>query len=125
MIVGIGVDLVDLRRMERVLRVEPWQSMQDVFTAREIAGSGTGRRRAVRLSACFAAKEAALKALGAKVEDLGMFREVELLHGPGGKQTIVLHSRAQSQAKELGVAHIWVSIASAKETAGAFVVMES
>jgi len=125
MIVGIGVDLLDRSRMVRELSDGHWQSTDSIFTAAEIRSCGTGRRGAARLSACFAAKEAALKALGAEVSDLGLFREVEVLYKPGGAPAITLHSRAQSLAQGLGVKHVWISIASAKEHAGAFVVMES
>ena len=125
MIVGIGVDLFDRRRGERELSARPWQSTEGIITAAEIRSCGTGKRGAARLSACFAAKEAALKALGAEVSDLELLREVELTFKPGGEPAITLHARAQSLAQSLGVRHIWLSIVSAKEHAGAFVVMES
>lgn len=125
MIVGIGVDLIDVRRVERELSEGPWQSTESIFTAAEIRSCGMGKRGAARLSACFAAKEAALKALGTEVIDLGLFREVEVVYEPGGEPAITLHSRARSLAQGLAVKHVWISIASAKEHVGACVVMES
>jgi len=125
MIVGIGTDLIDSSRVERELSQRQWGAGESVFTAKEVRLCGLGRRRVARMSACFAAKEAALKALGADVEDLGVFREVELLFGPSGAPRIVLHSRMQAKAQSLGVKRIWVSIASAKKHACASVVMES
>jgi len=124
MIVGIGIDLIECSRVERELGGTQWDAGESVFTAEELRRCGGGKRGAARLSACFAAKEAALKALGAEVEDLGLFREVELLFGPTGSPQIVLHSRMRAKAESLGVKHIWVSIASAKKHAGASVVME-
>jgi holo-[acyl-carrier protein] synthase len=125
MIVGIGVDLLDCRRLEREMSGRPWQSTEGIFTEAEIRSCGNGKRGAARFAACFVAKEAALKALGSEVSDLELLREVEITYKPGGEPAITLHSRAQSLAQGLDVKHIWISIASAKEHAGAFVVMES
>lgn len=124
-IVGIGVDLIERSRVDREFSGKQWGTGDSVFTADELRRYGRGKCRAARLSACFAAKESALKALGAEVEDLGLFREVELLFEPAGRPQMVLHSRLRAKAESLGVRHIWVSIASAKKHAGAFVVMES
>ena len=125
MIVGIGVDLIRCSRIERELSNGPWQAAEGVFTTQELRNCGEGKRKAARMAACFTAKEAALKALGAEVEDLGMFREVEVLYGPSREPCIALHGRARSRARRLGVTHIWVSTASAKKHAGALVVLES
>jgi holo-[acyl-carrier protein] synthase len=125
MIVGIGIDLIECNRVERELRQRPLTTGESVFTAEELRRCGEGAGRAAQLAACFAAKEAALKALGAEIEDIGLFREVELLFRPGGKRQIVLHARARAKAESLGVRHIWVSIASAKKHIGVSVVMES
>lgn len=125
MIVGIGVDLVECSRVERELRQRPWTAGEGIFTADEVRQCREGEASAARLSACFAAKEAALKALSAEVEDLAIFREVEVLFEPTGNPRVVLHSRMRAKAERLGVRHIWVSIASAKKHAGASVVMES
>ena len=125
MIVGIGIDLIERGRVEREFSETQWAADESVFTAEEVRRCGEGKRRTARLSAYFAAKEAALKALGAEVGDLGVFREVELLFGPTGSPQIVLHSRMRAKARSLGVRRIWVSIASAKKHAGASVVMES
>lgn len=125
MILGIGVDLIDCRRLQRELSERPWMSTDTIFTAAEIRSCGCGKRGAAFLAACFAAKEAVLKALGVDVTNLGLFRQVELVHKPGREPAIMLHPRAKSLAQSLGVRHVWISIASAKEHAGAFVVMES
>ena len=125
MIVGIGVDLVECSRVERELSRRPWDTGESIFTADEVRQYGEGKTRGARLSACFAAKEAVLKAMGAEVGDLELFREVELLIGPKGNPQIALHSRMRAKAETLGVRHIWVSIASARKHAGASVVMES
>jgi holo-[acyl-carrier protein] synthase len=125
MIIGIGIDLVQCSRVERELNERPWQADDGVFTPEEIRSCGEGAWRAARLSGCFVAKEAALKAVGSEVTDLGLFRDIEVLYGPSGRPTIALHSRVQAKAQSLGVRHIWVSTASTKKHAGALVVLES
>jgi holo-[acyl-carrier protein] synthase len=124
-IVGVGIDLIRCSGVEGELNKGSWSPEDGTFTANELRSCAIAPNRGSRLSACFAAKEAALKALGVEVEDLGMFREVEVLYGPSGRPSIVLHDRAQSKAQRLGVRHVWISTASAKKHAGAMVVLES
>ena len=125
MIVGIGVDLMQYSRVERERSVSGWVPTGSIYTAREIENYGDRKRQNERFSVGFAAKEALLKALGVEVEDLAMFREIEVLYGPSGIPSIVLHLRLQSRARNLSVRRIWISTASAKKHAGALVVLES
>lgn len=125
MIVGIGVDLMQNGRVERELSLGGWTPSGGVYTAQEIENYGDGSRKSQRFSASFAVKEAVMKALGAEVEDLAMFREVEVLYVPSGMPSIHLHARVQSKAQSLGVRRVWISTASGKKHAGALVVLES
>ena len=124
-IVGLGIDLVDNSRFEQELARGQWTRADGIFTGEEILYSRSGRHAAQRYAACFAAKEAALKALGVGVEDLAIFREVEVRFGRGGVCGIVLHDRLQLEAGRLGVRHINLSIAGAKKQTGAMVILES
>ncbi|MGB9104899.1 MAG: 4'-phosphopantetheinyl transferase superfamily protein [Terriglobales bacterium] len=123
MIVGFGIDLVATRRVERELAQGEWVSGDGIFTSREISRCSRDRRPALCYAACFAAKEATLKALGVEVADLGMMREVEV--ELGDRCAIVLHDRMKSESEQLGVRHIRLSIAPSKRQTGAMVILES
>ena len=124
MIAGVGIDLIQCRRVERELTSGPWQGGEGIFTMQEVTHCERGKRPAQRYAACFAAKEAALKALGAEAADLSLFREVEVLYAANARPSIALHSRLRWRAQSLGVKYIWLSIASGKRHAGALVVAE-
>jgi holo-[acyl-carrier protein] synthase len=123
MIVGLGIDLVANSRVERELAREEWLLDDGIFTSREISRCSRNRRPALCYAACFAAKEATLKALGVEVADLGMMREVEV--ELGDQCAIVLHDRMKKESEQLGVRHIRLSIAPSKRQTGAMVILES
>jgi holo-[acyl-carrier protein] synthase len=123
MIVGLGIDLVATSRVERELAQGEWRLGDGIFTSREISRCSRDRRPAICYAACFAAKEATLKALGVEVADLGMMREVEV--ELGDRCAIVLHDRMKSESEHLGVRHIRLSIAASKRQTGAMVIVES
>ena len=125
MIVGIGVDWIEHVRVEQELAHGAWKPREGVFTESEIERCECGVRPGARYAACFAAKEATLKALGIEVADLGLLREVEVLMGRTAEHAIELHARTKHEAQRLGVKRIWLSIASTTKHAGAVVVMES
>ena len=125
MIIGLGVDLIENRRVTEELAQGDWQPENGVFTSAEIERCSTGKHPALRYAACFAAKEATLKALGVGVSDWATFREVEIGRDNNGEYVVVLHDRLKSEAEHLGVRHIRVSIAAATKQTGAMVILES
>ncbi len=125
MILGMGIDLIANRGVEQELARGDWQLGDGIFTSREISRCGRNRKPALCYAACFAAKEAALKALGISVGDLSVMREVEIELDSNGKCTVVLYDRVKSESEHIGVKHITVSIASSKQQTGAMVILES
>jgi holo-[acyl-carrier protein] synthase len=113
----VGIDLVDVARMERVLARRP-RLADRVFTDAE---RSTSARSAARLAARFAAKEATMKALGV---GLGAFalREVEVLNEPSGRPRLALHGRARDRASALGIDAIEVSLSHTASLASAVVI---
>ena len=97
MILGIGTDLIEHDRVQRELEQSPWADNDGIFTSQEIARCRVSKRPVVRYAACFAAKEATLKALGLEVGDLGMFREVELAADSKGAAYVVVAWPRQKQ----------------------------
>ncbi|HEX2563035.1 MAG TPA: holo-ACP synthase [Acidimicrobiales bacterium] len=124
MIVGIGVDEVEVPRMAEVLTRTP--SMRGrLFTDAEQAYAATAEplMAAQRLAARFAAKEAVLKALGA---GLGAckFVEIEVVRAESGAPDVVLHGAAVTLAADAGVARLHLSLTHTESRATAFVIAE-
>lgn len=124
MIVGIGIDLIDNRRVDRELGHGAWQADDGIFTAAEIRHCSAAKRTAARFAACFAAKEATLKALGLRVNNLGMYRDVEV--GPAlDGECIVLRRSVRAESARKGVGHIRLSVARSARQTGAMVLLEA
>ena len=124
MIVGLGIDLLEIGRVERELARGEWPAGDSVFTAAEIRhGQSTGRPVG-HFAACFAAKEAALKALGLPIEDLAMFREIEVAPDDAGLYTIGFHGRPKAAYTLLGARRARISITQRAHHVGATVILE-
>jgi len=123
-IAGIGVDIVEVERIERALRRHPERFLRRVFTQAEVDAcwpSETQRYR--RLAARFAAKEALLKALGTGLR-YGKWTEVEVVRDPLGKPSLRLTGALAAVAQERQIRRFHVSISHCKEYAIAQVVAE-
>jgi holo-[acyl-carrier protein] synthase len=124
-IAGIGIDLVDIARVERMLDDKGGRVLERLFTADEVAYAMARVRPAMHLSARLAAKEAAFKALaGSDDARLIGWREVEVVAREGHSPSIVLSGRADARARELGIHHLWLSLTHTDTTAAAVVVLE-
>ncbi len=121
MITGIGVDLVENRRLL------PWlsqpQLLERYFTTHEIKDVQTSAHPEASLAARFAAKEAFGKALGSGLRGLPL-RDIEVQRGADGKPFLVLAGKAAEVLKRQKIAHVHLSLSHEKEYAVAFVVME-
>lgn len=125
MIVGIGIDLVDIARVERLLDSKGSRVCARLFSDAEVAYANGRARPAMHLAARLAAKEAAFKALsGTDDARLIGWREVEVVSEQGRSPRLVLHGRAQARATELGVTETLVSLTHTDTTAGAVVVLQ-
>ncbi len=124
MIVGLGIDLVAHVRLEREIAHDAGAANEGVFTAEEIGRCAAARNPAVQYAACFAAKEAALKALGVGVSDFGSFREAELRRDEAGNDEVVLHGRLKMESERVGARRIVVSISRTAQHTIATVVLQ-
>jgi holo-[acyl-carrier protein] synthase len=119
----VGVDLIEVTRVERVLTRYGERFLQRVFTPAEVRYT---RGRVPELAVRFAAKEAVAKALGVGVRMLAAdgvdWREVEVLGDHRGRPEVTLHGRAAERAAELGLSQWAVSLSHTREHAVAFVV---
>ena len=119
-VVGIGTDLVDVDRFRTVLRRQP-SVTERVFTGGELAYAQRAVDPSARLAARFAAKEAALKALGFGLGGMRM-AEIEVVRASDGRPDLVLHGDARSRAAAHGVGRWLVSLSHTDHLAQATVV---
>lgn len=127
MIIGVGIDMVEVARVQRSLENPKIgrRFRERVYTEKEIAYCEKRERHKYESYAGrFAAKEAGMKALGqgwgAKVGWL----DIEVLPLVSGEPVVVLHNKASSLAQELGIQHIAVSITHTKLYAMATLIAE-
>jgi len=110
---GVGIDLIEIERLERALARRP-RLAERLFTAEELAYARARARPGRHLAARFAAKEAVIKALGLKGFGLG---EIEIVAGEPPRAR--LHGRIAQAAKGR---EVMISLTHARETAAAVAV---
>jgi holo-[acyl-carrier protein] synthase len=126
MIVGLGLDLVDIARVAQLVADKGERAMTRLFTEGEAAYAVKRADPARHLAARFAAKEAAYKALAGTEHARGIgWRDIEVVVEWDGRPTLRFHGRAAERAAELGVTHMHVSLTHADTTAAAVVVLEA
>jgi len=124
-IVGLGVDLVEIARVRRLIESRGERAMGRLFTDGERAYAHYRVDPAPHLAARIAAKEAAFKALAGKDLARGIsWRELEVFARDDGGPLLRLHGRAERRATELGVSRILVTISHTETMAVAVVVLE-
>jgi holo-[acyl-carrier protein] synthase len=125
MIAGVGVDIVEISRIERAIGEYGDRFVNRVFTEREIDYCERFSIKAERYAARFAAKEAARKALGGATPVLALsWHDVEIISSTEGAPQLQFHGRAAEIAERLGIIRSHLSLSHAQDHAVAFVVLE-
>ena len=124
MIVGSGIDLVEIRRIHQSIERYGQRFLDRVYTAAEQVYCLRKRKSAESLAARFAAKEAGAKALGTGISHGVSWLEIEVAREPGGRPTFRFHGRAAEFAARLGAARAALSITHTAALAMASVVLE-
>jgi holo-[acyl-carrier protein] synthase len=124
MIAGIGVDIVDIPRIQALLDRYGKRFLGRVYTEAETAYAMRGANKAERLAGRFAVKEAVMKALGTGKSQGILWRDIETLRTRSGKPEVHLHGQAVKRAKLLGGGAVHVSITHDGGKAMAFVILE-
>jgi holo-[acyl-carrier protein] synthase len=125
MIVGTGIDIAEVPRIAESINRFGERFIRRVFTEGEIRYCDTKANRFERYAARFAAKEAAMKALGTGWNNGVRWRDVEVVREPGGRPTIKFHGTAIEVAARLNAKNISLSITHTAEQAMASVILES
>ena len=122
MVIGVGIDLTPIDRVARMLARYPERFEEKVFTEGERAYCRARAQAAEHFAARFAAKEAALKALG--VPSGLHWQELEVVSGAGGAPSLRLSGEAARAAARRGVTRLHLSLTHAGGQAAAVVVAE-
>ena len=125
MIVGSGIDVVEIRRIQQSMDRHGKRFLDRVYTAAEQAYCLSKRNSAESLAARFAAKEAGAKALGTGISYGISWLEIEVVREPSGRPTLRFQGRAAQFAERLGVVRTAVSITHTADLAMASVVIEN
>jgi holo-[acyl-carrier protein] synthase len=97
MIIGLGNDLIDIRRIEKTIATHGDRFLTRVFTDIERAKSDRRAQRAASYAKRFAAKEACAKALGTGLNHGVFWRDMGVVNLPGGKPTLALTGGAAAR----------------------------
>jgi holo-[acyl-carrier protein] synthase len=122
--IGIGIDLCEIARMERILETGD-RFLQRFFTEGEQSYiAGRGKAAAQSMAAMFAAKEALLKALGAGIGGGIALTDIAVRHAESGQPHYELTGAAEAKLKELGGARAFLSLTHEGGMAAAVAVVE-
>ncbi len=124
MIAGIGIDIVDIGRVQSLLSRYGDRFVERVFTEAEAAYARKSVKPGERLAGRFAVKEAVLKAFGTGKSQGIRWRDVETVRGPMGRPKVMLHGKAATYLKNLDADTIHVTITHDGGRAVAFVIIE-
>ena len=125
MIVGTGIDIAEVARIRQSIERYGQRFLERIFTAGEIGYCDSKANRFERYAARFAAKEAAMKALGTGWNHGVRWRDCEVARLPGGRPTIQFHGKAAEFAAKLGARNAALSLSHTQEQAIAQVILES
>jgi holo-[acyl-carrier protein] synthase len=125
MIVGSGIDLTEIGRIQKSMDRYGERFLARVYTAAEQAYCLRKRNAAESFAARFAAKEAGAKALGTGISYGVNWLEIEVVRELSGRPTLQFHGRAAEFAASLGVVHAALSITHTTDLAMASVILEN
>jgi len=121
-VLGLGIDLCEVDRIARAVERHGSRFLERLFREGEIRRPPTSPAFAEHVAGLFAAKEAAMKALGTGMRGVA-FREISVVRSPGGPPQLALHGRAAARGELLGAAAAHVTITHSKELAAAVVLL--
>jgi holo-[acyl-carrier protein] synthase len=122
-IVGLGIDTTELDRIEKALTRHGDRFTSRILHPNELAK--LPKHPVAYLAARFAAKEAAVKALGTGFTQGIQFQDIEINSESSGKPVLVLHNKAAEVADTLSATNYHVSLTHGRDTASAVVILES
>ncbi len=123
-VLGVGLDLVEVSRLEAVLKRQGERFVQRVFTEGERAYCGGKKEPGPFYAARFAAKEAVAKAFGTGIGAQIGWQDIEVAHHPSGAPLVHLRGKGAELAQARGVTEVLISLTHTSQTAAASVVLQ-
>jgi holo-[acyl-carrier protein] synthase len=124
MILGIGTDLAEVKRIRRSIEHYGDRFLNRIYTEAERAYASSKANAAERYAARFAAKEAAMKAIGTGWRLGVRWKDFEVVNERSGRPTLLLSGVAREIADRMGVKRISISLTHTAEMAFAIVILE-
>ena len=124
MILGTGIDIVEVPRIAQSIERFQTRFLERVFTPAEIRYCASKANAVERYAARFAAKEAAMKAIGTGLRGGITWKDFEVGREPGGRPTMLWHGKAAQVAERLGMRRSHLSVSHTAEHAVAYVILE-
>jgi holo-[acyl-carrier protein] synthase len=125
MIIGMGIDMEEVERVQGAIERQGERFLRRIYTEKERVYCEQFKDKYERYAGRFAAKEAAMKALGTGWSRGVRWVDIEVVRLPGGRPTLELKGEAQQIAIRQGVKHIAISITHTPKQAWAQVIFES
>ncbi len=122
MILGIGIDITEIKKIEKSVQSEAFQ--RKVFTPAELNAVDRFKNKAEHLAGKFAAKEAFMKAVGAGIRQEVWFSQIEVLNDELEKPYINVNGEARARLQESGAKQVHVSISHSGGLAVAVVILD-
>lgn len=123
-IVGTGIDITEVPRIAAAIERHGERFLKRIFTAAEIRYCESKKNKVERYAARFAAKEAAMKAIGTGWRQGVAWKEIEVGREPGGRPTVVFTGKVKQHAERLGAKRASLSLTHTEQTAMAQVILE-
>ena len=125
MIVGTGIDIAEVPRVAASIERFGRRFLERVFTPEEIRYCESKANKTERYAGRFAAKAAAMKAIGTGWSRGVTWKDVEVQRVPGQRPTMAFHGKAAEFFRQLGASRAHLSITHTQESAMAQVILES
>ena len=123
MIIGLGMDLVELSRIESSISKYGTRFLERVLSENEMENLPE-KQKLTFTGGRFAAKEACVKALGTGFTNGISFQDITVINNQAGAPVLTLEGKAREVADALGILHIHITITHTDKTAAAVVILE-
>jgi holo-[acyl-carrier protein] synthase len=123
MIKGVGIDVIEINRMKELIENYNQHAIEKIFTQKEIQNSIREKLKYNYYAGRFAAKEAAMKAIGKGLSHGISWKDIEILNDNNGKPVLNFYGQALKYAEEIAAHNKEVSISHSKTIAVAIVIL--